>query len=85
MEIHDDMLTPASHDVSLCRVCLSMDHDNQCIFRKDWNNPNDTFMLSEKLQLCSGVEVRLLLAFFLSFLHHTNICAYVGTLSGFGE
>jgi len=64
MEIHDDMLTPASHDVSLCRVCLSMDHDNQCIFRKDWNNPNDTFMLSEKLQLCSGVEVRLLFAFF---------------------
>ncbi|EFN62038.1 Glutathione S-transferase [Camponotus floridanus] len=54
------MLTRANQD-SLCRVCLTMNQYNQCIFRKNWNDLNSTDaseLLSKKLQLCGGVEVQ---------------------------
>ncbi|XP_011265520.2 zinc finger protein 420-like isoform X1 [Camponotus floridanus] len=62
MSMQDDceMLTRANQD-SLCRVCLTMNQYNQCIFRKNWNDLNSTDaseLLSKKLQLCGGVEVQ---------------------------
>lgn len=51
------MLTRAISDTSLCRVCLTVDHNNQCIFRRNWDDPGNPSGLSEKLQLCCGVEV----------------------------
>ncbi|XP_011637442.1 zinc finger protein 568-like [Pogonomyrmex barbatus] len=59
IQIDNGMLTQANSDTSLCRVCLSMDHNNQCLFHKNWDDPDDadSLELSEKLQLCGGVEV----------------------------
>lgn len=58
----DEMLTRAGQDTSsLCRVCLTMNHYNQCIFRKNWNDPDSadaSVLLSRKLQLCGGVEIQ---------------------------
>ncbi|XP_012525924.1 zinc finger protein 709-like [Monomorium pharaonis] len=50
------MLTRANPDTNLCRVCLTVDHNNQCIFRGNWDDPEGPSR-SEKLQLCCGVEV----------------------------
>ncbi|KYN30202.1 Glutathione S-transferase, partial [Trachymyrmex cornetzi] len=55
MQIDSGMLT--NSDTSLCRVCLTVDHNNQCIFRRTWDDPESPSGLSEKLQLCCGVEV----------------------------
>ena len=55
MQIDSGMLT--NPDTSLCRVCLTVDHNNQCIFRRNWDDPESPSGLSEKLQLCCGVEV----------------------------
>lgn len=74
MQVSDEMLTQANQDNSLCRVCLTVDYNNQCIFRKNWNDSNNTSTpeLSEKLQLCGGIEVCL---FF--FLHYSNIILHI--------
>ncbi|XP_077276309.1 uncharacterized protein LOC143905059 [Temnothorax americanus] len=58
MQIDSGMLTRMNPDTSLCRVCLTVDHNNQCVFRRNWDGPDDSSSgLSEKLQLCCGVEV----------------------------
>jgi hypothetical protein len=59
MQVSGEMLTQANQDNSLCRVCLTVDYNNQCIFRKNWNDSDDTSNseLSKKLQLCGGIEV----------------------------
>ncbi|XP_011149128.1 zinc finger protein 271-like [Harpegnathos saltator] len=60
MEVDSEMLTRLSQqDTSLCRVCLIADHNNRCIFRESWDDPNSPSVseLSTKLRLCGGVEV----------------------------
>lgn len=44
---------------NVCRVCLAKNRNNQCIFGTKQNDPNkgETIDLSEKLRLCSGIEV----------------------------
>lgn len=56
MQIDSTMLKRAKPDTSLCRVCLTVDHNNQCIFSSNWDDPEGPSG-SEKLQLCCGVEV----------------------------
>lgn len=47
------------HYIDFCRVCMITGRNNRCIFRKDRDDPDGvaTHTLSEKLQLCGGVEV----------------------------
>ncbi|XP_014472052.1 PREDICTED: zinc finger protein 595-like [Dinoponera quadriceps] len=60
MEAGSEMLTRASQPhTNLCRVCLIADHNNRCIFRRNWDEPEDpgNSELSTKLFVCGGVEV----------------------------
>ncbi|XP_020286533.1 zinc finger protein 568-like [Pseudomyrmex gracilis] len=59
MQVDDEMLMRANRDTNLCRVCLTVDYNNQCIFRRNLDDPNGASIseLSQKLQLCGGVEV----------------------------
>lgn len=50
----------------LCRICLTANHNNQYIFGAARNDSDgtDTYDLSDKFRLCSGVEVSLIFNLF---------------------
>nr|XP_033204073.1 zinc finger protein 665-like [Bombus vancouverensis nearcticus] len=59
MEIENKTTISSNDCGNVCRVCLATNQNNQCIFdskRSDSINES-TIDLSEKLRLCSGVEV----------------------------
>ncbi|XP_076629256.1 uncharacterized protein LOC143345752 [Colletes latitarsis] len=59
METESEMTVLLNGTGNLCRICLTTNQNNQYIFGVKWNNRDseDTFDLSEKFRLCSGVEI----------------------------
>lgn len=74
MEIENKASILSNDSGNVCRVCLATNQNNQCIFNAKQSNSidEDTIDLSEKLRLCSGIEVSLIsiLSFFLSIFHY---------------
>lgn len=72
----ENKTTISSNDCgNICRICLSTNQNNQCIFgvkRCDSIN-KDTIDLPEKLRLCSGVEVSFIS---MIFLFHNVVFLY---------
>ncbi|XP_076239975.1 uncharacterized protein LOC143182675 isoform X2 [Calliopsis andreniformis] len=59
MEIENKAKILSDNIGNLCRVCLTMNQNNQCIFDTKQNESNyaDNTSISEKFRLCSGVEI----------------------------
>lgn len=59
MEIENKTSILSNDSGNVCRVCLATNQNNQCIFNAKQSNSidEDTIDLSEKLRLCSGVEI----------------------------
>ncbi|CAK9795082.1 Zinc finger protein 420 [Anthophora quadrimaculata] len=59
MEIENKPTIPLNDNGNVCRVCLTTNQSNQCIFRAERNDSDnrDVTDLLEKLRLCGGVEI----------------------------
>lgn len=60
MEIENKTTISSNDCGNVCRVCLATNQNNQCIFDRSDSINESTIDLSEKLRLCSGVEVSLI-------------------------